>query len=360
MKCAVLDVAEALPNLVSFLSSRDCQSLRSTCALLRRHAAVVDGIRDVQDHSLYQQGLRQLRSLQVLHLQSPPSVFDAHHLAGLSYLTRVVIAETCVVDLKPLSFLASLRHLQLWHVQHHASLDSLTQLDALYLGHAPATPELLQLSRLTWLCLSEGSQAGSLGALSQLATLNIFSGTCGPDNWPPDAVAALAATVSAGLPALRDLSCCHLNLPPLPSLAQLTALDIWCHNLQLPAALQDLRQLTGLAKLGLNCYAGQPELQSDSVTALYLNVVQGGECRFPILVGCSTLSQIALDLALDDDAATYDICAGQLPPTASTLMLNQKQGRLFLEVQAAEVLRVRRVKQLHTWTDVDALEAEDC
>ena len=134
-----------------------------------------------------------------------------------------------VLDLQPLSYIPSLRSLMLTHVEHYASLLSLQQLDSLFLKITTATPAVLQLSALTVLGLSEGSQVGTLGQLSELQGLNIYTDPpAAAQSWTDGQITALSATISQGLPALRTLGCPDTLLPPLTSLTQLTGLLICC------------------------------------------------------------------------------------------------------------------------------------
>ena len=194
-----------------------------------------------------------------------------------------------------------------------------------------------------------------LNQLSQLRSLSIHQG----DSWPEEATAALASAVPASLSALRCLSCAPQQLPPLHSLMQLTALLLNCHRHSLPPNLQDLSQLTGLVKLGLAAYRGCPQLQSDSVTALFLFPGRVKTPQLPSLVGCVRLSHVMLDLNKMQAAVRYDICAEQLPPEARTLWLDKHAGvsQLFLDTRAAERLRVRHVKGLAWSSNPAALEA---
>ena len=347
--CAVLDLADAFHHIATHLSSRDCQSLRETCKLLRHHTAVVEGVTTINEASRYQDGLRHLPALRDLRLHKPSSIFHLHRLSSLR-LSWVTIDQTPVLDLTPLSFVTSLRGLVLKSVQSHTGLGSLNSLSTLLLNRTAATPEVLQLHGLTRLTLCEGSQIGRLSELSQLVALNIRSS--GGGEWSPAATAALAAAIPAGLPALRDLSCSQRRLPPLHSLAQLTALNIHCLGAQLSGDWQDLRPLTGLVKLGLDSHRGQSQLQSESVTALLLAGGSTNGMSFPDLTGCGRLQHIMLKFNPPNDSDKFLICAEQLPPTARTFWLVNGMGsRLFLSMQSAAVLRVQHMRDLWWQTD---------
>ena len=357
MLCAVLDLADALHQIVTHLTTADCQRLRQTCRLLRQHPAVVEGVTEVWDDSLYHQGLLKLHDLRRLHLLKPSSVFDAQHLSRLSGLCFIAIYETSILDLKPLSCIASLRHLVMHSVQSYASLDSVTQLKSLQFTRTAATPALAQLSALTWLSLNEGSQAAKLGELSQLRHLQICASR---DSWTADADAALAAAVQAGLPTLRSLTCGHKRLQALHvhSLAQLTSLRIMCGNSPLPEALHDLRQLTSLEKLGLDRHRGPANLLSDTVAVLYLVASSSPDVSFPGLVGCGRLENIMLNLSPLCVDAEYDIYAEQLPANVKTLWLDEHAGmsQLFLNMQAIRTLRMRFVSGLSWNSDPAKLD----
>ena len=176
--CAVLDLADAFwDHVVAHLTSKDCQSLRRTCQLLRHHAAVVEGVSSIEDASSHQAGLRQLRALHQLRLANPTSLFDLHHLSSLTGLTRVVIADTFLLDLRPLHVLASLRSLELEAVEHYNSLSSLRQLANLSLLRTTATSDVVLMRALTQLGLSESSQVSvsQLGVLRRLRSLTIYT-----------------------------------------------------------------------------------------------------------------------------------------------------------------------------------------
>ena len=357
--CAVLDLAEALPHIVSHLGPWDCQNLRNTCKLLRQHAAVVAGISTVQITSFGQQGLQRLTALKNLGLRSPSMVLDLHMVSGLSRLTRLHVAEASYVDLKCLSCLAFLDTLQMKGVRSYASLGSLQQLKSLLLIEMAAVPAVL--TALTELELCESSQAGRLDRLTQLESLTVRAGRYGAASWTPQATAALAAAVT-GLPALRTLGSSHALVPPLSSLTQLTALMLDGHGMQLPAALQDLRLLTGLVKLGLIRYTGQPDLQSDSVNYLYLAPSHEEHCSeygIPRLVSCSALKHIMLLVHLAQEAHKCIVYSEQLPGTPSTLWVEQRRGRLLLDVTAAEELRVWRVTDI-SWNCAEQLQERFC
>ena len=166
---------------------------------------------------------------------------------------------------------------------------------------------------------------------------------------------ALYDAITAGLSALRSLSCPSLLLPPLPSLLRLSSLLISCDGDELPSHLWDLRQLTSLVKLGLLDYFGQPRLQSASVTALFCMSLCCEDAAVPYMASCSRLQHIML--ACDDDDA-YNIEHEQLPPSAKTIWVGQTEGKVFLEARAAEVVCVRRVKDLTWGSDPAMLEAE--
>ena len=260
------------------------------------------------------------------------------------------------LDLKPLSCIGSLRSLGLARVSRYVCLDRLQQLDALRCSQTTATPAVLQLTALTMLALSEGSRATGLSQLSQLVALRAVISS---HRWRPEAVAALAAALAEGLPALRNLSCSHAIVPPLHCLAQLTALEVQSHGQRLPGGLQDLRRLTSLAKLGFDAYSGHLDLQSDTVTALQLTPADGSQ--LPRLVGCSRLSHIMLSLAMACLNPSFDICAAQLGPKVKTLWLLQKRGQLgqlFLEWQIAKVLHVRPVSGFDWYSDPAILDAD--
>ena len=363
--CAVLDLADAFAHIVQHLTSLDCQRLRHSCTLLRGHPAVVNGVSSVADASLHQEGLRKLKGLCCLRLENPSSIFNLHQLSGLSRLTTVVLVETHVVDLKPLSCIACLRSLELEDVEHHVSLHSLGQIQDLALCRTVATLDVLQLISLTQLGLSEGSQISHLGQLSQLQALRIdtyppdlYAGNWSAGDWSHADQAALAALVSAGLPALYNLTCTYTLLPPLLSLMLLEELLICWDGQQLPAAMQDVRQLTRLKKLGVFEWAGQPHLRSDSVTTVFLRASafdqDEGDFKFPSLVGCSQLVHILLSL----EEADVTIAMNQLPSRARVLWVEEAEGRLFLELRAAEALHVRRVIDLTWGSDPETLEAE--
>ena len=307
---------------------------------------------------MHWEALLQLRSLRHLRLPTPESLFDVHQLGSLQNLVKVTITQACVLDLKPLSCVASLRVLMLVSVSSYASLGCLTRLETLKFIKTAAMPAVSQLSALTWLSLCEGSQADSLSQLGQLRSLSIHG--LG-DSWPEEATAALAAAVPAGLSELRHLSCGQRRLPPLHSLTQLTALKICCNNLSLPAELQDVRQLTGLVKLGLEGYRGCPQLQSDSVTVLFLYAGCIKKTNFPDLVGCPRLCHVMLNLSALHAAERYDICAEQLPAEAKTIWLDKHAGvsQLFMNMKAAETLRVRRVAGLGWSSNPAVLEAKN-
>ena len=175
-------MAEVFTSIITHLSPRDCQSLRSTCRLLRHHVAVVEGVSRVFEASQNQAGLQQLSGLQRLRLQSPASIFDLHQLSSLTGLTQVVIADASIVDLRPLSCVASLRELELNSVRHYGNLDSLQQLDSVWLEHTAAVPALLQLTALTRLYLWGSSLAARLGELCRLADLCVMRWGAGADN----------------------------------------------------------------------------------------------------------------------------------------------------------------------------------
>ena len=352
--CAgLLQLDDALHLVVQHLKSRDCESLRNTCKALRRHTAVLDGITGVAMASHHLEALQQLRNLHRLRVCAPDtaSIFHLHHL---TILTSLVIAGMPNIDLYSLSFIPSLRLLQLRTVGQYGSLHSLQQLLELDLVDMTATPAVLQLSGLTKLSLSEGSQAASLGQLGQLVALSILPWH-GTDDWTADASAGLAAVTEAGLQALRELRCHLACLPPLYSLAGLTALDIGLGQAHLPVALQDLRQLTGLVKLGLTGYLGQPDLQSDSVTALHLTIPDYDECDdlgFPCLAGCSRLQHVMLFRQTD-----VTISFEQLPPGPMTIWIEYLSG-LFLEARIRESVRLQKVGQLSWKSDPATLKAE--
>ena len=288
----MLDLADALQYVTAHLSCKDCQSLRSTCRLLHHHPAVVAGISEVEVFAHeHLKALRQLTGLRCLR------VCEASRLPKL---TRVFLSCMPILDLQPLSYTPSLRSLMLMDVDHYASLPSLQQLDSLFLKITTATPAVLQLSALTMLGLSEGSQVANSGQLSQLQGLTIYPNPpAAAQSWTDGQTTALSATISQGLPALGTLGCPDTLLPPLSSLVQLTGLLLCFDGDDVPAHLQDLRQLTGLAKLGLHNYVGQPQLQSDSVTALFLCIRPKGEA--------------------DDLGIMYDEEGGQVLPVTGQL-----------------------------------------
>ena len=350
---AVLDLADSLQHVVWHLDSGECQNLRNTCKLLRSHPAVVGGIEVVHDGAREQQGLRHLTGLQHLCLESPPSLFHLQHLKCLTKLIKVNINDASVVDLTPLSVIPSLRSLILQSCGGHTGLDSLLRLEDLQLNCTAATPALLYLTALTRLHLGDSTQAVSLGQLSHLVA---FSLSCGyaHDEWTADETAALFAPGPAGIPALRDLSCSHEVMPPLASMGQLTALDIDCERGELPTHLQDLRQLTGLVKLGISVYTGQPEVMSDSITTLFLvvdNRAIDNVC-FPDLSDCSALEDVMLMVYLEGPDARLHIRAEQLGPRLETLWLDQLGGEVFLDVEAAKELQVQRVHGLRWFREL--------
>ena len=357
----MLDLGDAFANVTKHLTSKDCQSLRHTCQLLRHNPAVVEGISFVKDASQYQEGLHQLRSLSSLRLAHPTSVFNLHNLNGLTRLTKVVIAYASVLDLRPLHVIAALRCLELEKVEHYASLPCLQQLDSLVLQRTVATPAVMQISALTQLGLGKGSQVSRLTQLSQLEALRII--TYAPDlsasqweagSWSANERAALSDALAA-LPSLCSLSCSSMLLPSLSGAKQLRDLLLFCGDEEVPAHLQDLRQLTSLVKLGLYEYIGQPYLQSASLTALFCMGLWGpGEVSIPHLADCSRLAQIMLS----PDDADLKVELGQLPPSAKTIWVGQTGGKLFLESRAAEVVRMRRVKDVWWGSDLEALGAE--
>ena len=353
--CAVLDLADTLQHIVGHLTSQECQRLRETCKLLRHHPAVVEGVTMVKDETRHWQGLRQLCGLHSLSVHGPSSIFDLHRLSSLKRLFWVGIEQVPVLDLTPLSCIASMRNLVLGAVQTYIGIGSLQQLKVLLLNLTVATPDVLQLRSLTRLTLSEGSLAARLGDLSQLVALNIRQDA----DWTAAMNVALAAVLPAALPALRDLSCNRRYLRPLQTFTQLTALSIHCSGCQLSGTLQDLRPLTGLVKLGLDSWRGQPQLQSDSVTTLFLAAGSMDGMSFPGLLGCSRLSDIMLKLDPSNSVDRFDICGEQLPPRARTVWLARNLGsRLFLNMQAAEQLRVRRVQNLWWQSDPATLDAD--
>ena len=356
---AVLDLP--VEHIVQHLSAKDCQTLRSTCKLLRHHAAVVAGVSAVKQATTHLAALRKLTGLCRLSVYRPLSLFDLHHLYSLTKLTSVEVSMVPVVDLQPLSFISSLRRLELCYVHHYASLCSLQQLNALNLDHTSAMPAVLQLSALTCLALCEGSLAGSLSRLDQLAALSIADREGHwRAQWTDGEIATFVAAV-AGLPALTSLTCAFGLLPPPFGLVQLTALQICCDGDELPESMHDLRQLTGLVKLGITNYVEQPVLLSDSVTTLYLESVDydlgPDTIRVPYLAGCSRLEHIML---IHETEITIRV--KELPPRALTLWLEQgsdlNPDGVFLESRLAKVLRVHRVKRLTLDSDPATLEAE--
>ena len=349
----MLDLGDSLQHVVKHLESEDCQRLRHTCTLLRRHAAVVQGISAVEEASEYLKGLQQLTGLCHLGLYDVTSIFHLHHLSGLSKLSSVVLEEMHVIDLTPLSVIPSLRRLELSVVEHYAGLSSLSQLHMLIFWNTAATHDVLQLSALTWLQLSEGSQAGGLGQLGHLRSLSVPW----PKPWTADATEGLALAVAEGLPALCSLTCHFEHLPPLHSLTRLTALNIRQNCSELPDSLQDLRQLTGLVKLGLTHLIGQPQMRSYSVTAIFLpySELYHQERIFACLAGCGRLKHIML-LGNIDVTTRFD----RIPPRPMTLWLEQQQSDgVLLDSRAAEALHIRRVKKL-TWDSDPVMLEADC
>ena len=358
----MLDLGDAFALITKHLDSIDCHRLRHTCRLLRHNTAVVEGISSLNDASQYQEGLQQLKNLRHLRLENPSSIFDLHHLSSFSTLVRVVIVDTSVVDLRPLRGIASLRSLELEDVEHYASLPSLMQLQRLELRRTLAIPAVMQLTALTQIGLNDGSQVSRLGHLSQLEALRIITASPGlhpweweAESWSAADTSALSGAITAGLPALRSLACPSLLLPAVSSLVQLTSLMIFCDGEELPVPLQDLRQLTGLRKLGIFEYISQPHLLSSSVTALFCMSMWGCEdASMPHLVNCSRLQHIMLAF----DEADANIEFEQLPTSAKTIWVDQAEGKVFLESRAAEVVRLRRVKNLTWRSDPAMLEAE--
>ena len=291
-----------------------------------------------------------------MRLDNPSSIFDLHRLNSLSRLYSVVLANTPLVDLKPLSFVPSLRNLDLDKVEHYASLPSLSQLRSLWLMNTVATPAVLQMKALTQLGLSDCSQAGSLSQLRQLAFLSVTR-SLGAEDWTDDDFAALTAVMDAAPPALVSLSCSLCLHPPLPSLMRLRELLLWCDGMELYPESGDFRQLTGLKTLGFSGYCGELHLQSASVTALCLintwESFDDDDVSFPCLRGCSMLEHVMLTFVTD-----VTITAEQLPPKAMTLWTDHDLNKIKLEAKAAELVRVRRVKNLTWGSDPARLEAE--
>ena len=318
--------------------------MRRTCKLLRHHAAVVEGVRAVLDASKYQEGLRQLKGLKSLRLHKPSSIFDLYFLSGLP-LSSVTLHQACILDLKPLSFIASLRALRLHDLQNYASLDCLTQLDCILFDHTAATSGLKQLRALTRLSLL--ALAAAVPALPALHDLSCFRRWYRPELLSP------MVPASAARPELLSPM-----LPPLQFLTQLTAVNLYCGNGALAGALQDLRPLTGLVKLGLDSHRGTPQLQSDSVTTLVLSASSVSGVGFPGLLGCDRLEHIMLKLTTCNNNP-FHIRADHLPTSARTIWLGRgTRSQLYMNMQAAEWLHARRVRELCWNSDPTTLQSD--
>ena len=135
-------------------------------------------------------------------------------------------------------------------------------------------------------------------------------------------------------------------LPALPSLMLLTELLLTFEGNLLPHGLQDLRQLTRLEKFGLHEYFGQPDLQSNSLTTLFLTCTQFcDDPTLPWVVDCSRLEHVMLSFP---DADT-NIDLDQLSPVLKMIWVDEAGGKVFLESRAIKRVHVQRVKNL-TWS----------
>ena len=75
-----------------------------------------------------------------------------------------------------------------------------------------------------------------------------------------------------------------------------------------------------------------------------------------MLASCDQLQHVMLTLELANPDDKYHIDAGQLPPRAPKLWLDQICGQLVLDVRAADALRVRVVENLSFHSDPVKLE----